>query len=478
LLVVLSGLGGDTVLLDFTASWCGPCRQVAPLVEQLAAAGYPVRQVDIDREPELARRFQVRQIPCFVMLIDGREVDREVGAASRSRLMQMLAKARQAPGPVAQSAPRPRAGRAAPASRPMPVTPAAQPLAEREPADPFRRHYEERLLAASVRIKVKDRDGHAYGSGTIIDAADDEALILTCGHIFRDSNGQGPITVDLFGPGAPQQLEGRLLAFDLKRDLGLLVIRPGVTVTPAPVARPECRVGRQDAVASVGCDHGRDATVLHSRITNVNKYLGEPNLQVAGQPVVGRSGGGLFNAEGQVIGVCNAADPEDNEGIFAALASIHAALDSCQLGHIYKSRPADELIAVAPPPRMPAAMPRRSSEGTDGVAAPEASSVSLSEAERRVLAALRSSQGVIAVVKSSADPASPPSVIVLEDAPPALLQQIAAWERESRPSQVLTSGRRGEGDPLARRPTQLPAGRPPDQPVRGNWAPQWKRPAE
>ena len=47
----------ETVLLDFTASWCGPCRQMLPVVDRLAAEGVPVRKVDIDQEPQLAQRF-------------------------------------------------------------------------------------------------------------------------------------------------------------------------------------------------------------------------------------------------------------------------------------------------------------------------------------------------------------------------------------------------------------------------------------
>ena len=56
------------------------------------------------------------------------------------------------------------------------------------------------LIAASVRLRVEDADGHSCGSGTIIDARGGEALILTCGHIFRDSKGKGRIEVDLPGP--------------------------------------------------------------------------------------------------------------------------------------------------------------------------------------------------------------------------------------------------------------------------------------
>ena len=48
---------GEVVLLDFSASWCGPCRQMEPLVAEIAAAGWVVRHVDVDRETDLVRRF-------------------------------------------------------------------------------------------------------------------------------------------------------------------------------------------------------------------------------------------------------------------------------------------------------------------------------------------------------------------------------------------------------------------------------------
>jgi len=91
---------------------------------------------------------------------------------------------------------------------------------------------------------------------------------------------------------------------------------------------------------------------------------------VAGQPVQGRSGGGLFGVDGTLIGVCNAADPADNEGLFAALPSIHDQLEESGLSFVYRSvYPSGGLDAVAAsgphPPSMPTEMPAVSFDRRD-----------------------------------------------------------------------------------------------------------------
>ena len=81
-------------------------------------------------------------------------------------------------------------------------------------------------------------------------------------------------------------------------------------------------------------------------MTSLNKFAGPKNVEVAGQPVQGRSGGGLFDCEGYVVGVCNAADPADNEGLFAAVETLHKELDQAHLSVVYQSSPPGAARAV------------------------------------------------------------------------------------------------------------------------------------
>jgi thiol-disulfide isomerase/thioredoxin len=442
---------GQSMLLDFYADWCGPCRSMDPVVKELIAQNYPIRQVNIDRDRALAQRFRVRGIPCFVLLVDGREVNRIEGATSRERLVglcrQAMPKANagsaqlaaanqpasvpmpavQTPGPLCPVPPT-----IVPPEQPVAAAPAAvQPAAA--PAGPMRSDAE--FLSACVRLRIEDPDGRSCGSGTIVDTRQGEALILTCGHIFRDSQGKGRIEVDLFGSSAAAQVPGRLISYDLQRDVALVSIRAPGPVATMTVAPPNYQSRPGDPVVTVGCDQGADPTVRHTRVAAVGKYLGPPNIQIDDVPVVGRSGGGLLTPDGLVVGVCNAADPTVAKGLYAALGSIHAELDRSGLAYVYRSnQPGPALAMQTDVPPLAKQMPRPAEIQPTNVQTPTNTSVktapTLGKDEQALLdeATRRLAQGaeVIMIVRPRNQPEGKAEVYMLDRASPALLEHLSA----------------------------------------------------
>ena len=80
------------VLLDFYADWCGPCRMVSPLVDQIAEENpqYVVGKINVDQEPELAQTFGVLSIPTLVVLKDGKVASQVTGARPKAQILAML----------------------------------------------------------------------------------------------------------------------------------------------------------------------------------------------------------------------------------------------------------------------------------------------------------------------------------------------------------------------------------------------------
>ena len=80
------------VLLDFFASWCGPCRMVAPILDEIAAEREDIKvcKVDIDEQPELASRFRIMSVPTLMVLKNGNIVDQSIGARPKHQILAMV----------------------------------------------------------------------------------------------------------------------------------------------------------------------------------------------------------------------------------------------------------------------------------------------------------------------------------------------------------------------------------------------------
>ena len=81
-----------TVLLDFWASWCAPCRMVAPIVEEIAGerGDIKVGKINVDEEPELANKFSIMSIPTLVVMKNGKIVQQVSGARPKNAILEML----------------------------------------------------------------------------------------------------------------------------------------------------------------------------------------------------------------------------------------------------------------------------------------------------------------------------------------------------------------------------------------------------
>lgn len=371
------------VLLDFTATWCGPCQQMSPIVSKLERQGYPVRKVDIDQERQLAQQYGISSIPCFVLVVNGREVNRITGQTSEAQLRRLLA---QIPTTPADESPRgarassnedPRDNRPA-ESRPLPVTdsvagaegPATKPKPkpfslpplfgrkndrEAAPADLERdirgnnkdgdesspRALSNDPLAASTRIRVRDEKGINFGTGTIVESKPGRTLILTCGHIFRDMMDDSTIEVDVFEGSKPRKYVGKLVAIDKEGDVGLISVPTDGVLSTGRIATVDAAVKVEDRLFSVGCSSGEVPSKVPAKVTALNRYYGPDNIECTGLPVPGRSGGGLFTETGELVGVCFAADQKEKRGLYAGLKPIHALVAKAGIPAGRATTPAD-----------------------------------------------------------------------------------------------------------------------------------------
>jgi thiol-disulfide isomerase/thioredoxin len=362
----------EPLLLDFHASWCGPCQQMRPAIKQLVELGYQVKSVDVDRSPELAQRYEVSAVPTFVIVdAAGEPLARTKGVQPAGQLARMYrtAKAKlQSPAagddrsPPASDRDRDRDRDAdsdtgsASGSRPAP----AEDKADDSDLDrPARTSSNPKPWETVVRIKVKGQGSIGFGSGTIIASTAEESIVLTCAHIFKlEGRQQAPpakfpreIAIDLFdGHLSGQQpamvhyanetYPGKAIDYDFGRDVGLIRIRPGRKLPYSRVVPAHWKPKERMLMTTVGCSEGRDATAWSTTIVNpsMRGLSGNPlyeAIECIYAPKQGRSGGGLYTSDGYIAGVCDFAEPRGNHGLYATPTSIYQILDKNNLSVCY-----------------------------------------------------------------------------------------------------------------------------------------------
>lgn len=394
----------EAVVLEFTApDRCPPCQQIAPLVHRLEREGFPLKIINADENAIACQQHRILSIPTFILMVAGREVDRIEGKPPESELRRMCERARLANANAApkaeeqrpeirdQKSEGPKKSPDAPVIRAKhddSATPAPTKSTGNDP------------LQACLRIRVKDSQGVNFGTGTIIDSREGRTTILTCGHIFRKIDDKPLIEVDIFNGTKHETTVGHVLRYDLERDVGLIWIP---TARPLPVATV---AGLSNAptvgqhVFSIGCSAGDPPTKLQHRVTHLNRYNGPDNIECTGVPVQGRSGGGLFDTAGRLIGVCIAADQRDQRGLYSGLQPIHDLLAEAKLSQLFpnfgprptadslvsRETPTDEVASKkASPARSPATEPifenDDSEDASDELSGPFASSKSHADSE-------------------------------------------------------------------------------------------------
>ena len=393
---------GSGVLVAFHSSHCGPCRRMEPVLDRLVAAGTPIRRVDVSRERSLADRHAVEQTPTYIIMRGGRETLRLVGVQSPDRLRAALRP------PTTRVRETGASGRMTSRVSMPPV--ASVSTRDAIEAMPSLRRADaiERARSATVRLRVHDGHGYGVGTGTIIDIHGDEALVLTCGHLFR-GNPRGRIEVDVFAGGDTKTVTGQLIDFDAKhRDIALVAIRPGVPMQPVLVAaQRSVEVGT--TAFSFGCDRGKDPSRRDTRIIGVDKFNQQhnaSNYEIDGAPIDGRSGGGLFDSAGRLIGVCNAADYDGDTGIYAGPGEIRWQLDRVNLARLYRQTESEPAVART--------VPRTSTRPRRATAADAAPADGSSESpDEELIVIVRSKDG------------GPDRVVNIRQPSPALMAEIA-----------------------------------------------------
>jgi S1-C subfamily serine protease len=389
-LLLLSGLAPQGAALGSTprgevvelmGDYCTPCRGMSPIVLRLQREGLPIRQINVETQASEAQKYGFSVIPTFLVVVDGKVLHRQTGAMPEQDLRNLVAMIPKAapetvsPKPSSPNVrvelgeptpmPRPAAGQGTIAEKEIKTADASEssilPKAFRrqpKPEPEYRGQSNdlgstgersgEAALAASVRVNLLLNGKMLQGSGTIIDSHVGRTIVITSGAPFKTSPAGSKIEVEvpnLKSEGSGRRFVAKLISSDLRADIALVEFPTDQPLPTAAISVATPNVG--DRAVSIGGSVGGTITREQVRVTGINRYEGPDTLDCTGVPLPGRSGGGLFNAAGELVGICVSVgeDPVTKApagGMYCGLKPIHELLR----GH--------NLAALIDKPRTPA----------------------------------------------------------------------------------------------------------------------------
>jgi hypothetical protein len=192
----------------------------------------------------------------------------------------------------------------------------------------------------STAVRIKSDLGKLVdiGSGTIIDGSPELALVMTAAHVV--SHPGKPILVEVFGPSLDRSngsvgppigsFAGTVVDRDEGLDVGLVSFVPGRRLLASAIVPPGWSPSPSEVLCSVGCSLGAEPTGVAERFALTMEYASKKgfyrSIECDREPPQGRSGGGLFDKLGRLVGVLNFADTVNHRGLYAGTESLRSIL--------------------------------------------------------------------------------------------------------------------------------------------------------
>ena len=316
----------EVVLLDFYASYCQPCQQMVPVLQRMKKDGFPIQKIDTTKNPELLRKYKVERLPTLILMVRGKELRRWVGPTSGAELRtamnreaKRLAEARREKSePKEASA----AGGLFDRIRDGLSSSSSDGEIRGQSPQPSDGHRSLTAQQATVRIHLQDGRITDVGTGTIIHSESGRSTILTCAHIFSKVSPSAKVEVEVFQGSDILKYPGKLIGGNRDADIAFVSIPTTGQVPVAQLVAADKEPASGQTVFSMGCANGAEPTQMNMRVLKYNYFEGPENITCEKDPAKGRSGGGLFNSSGELIGVCSGAFRDTKEGLYTGANAV------------------------------------------------------------------------------------------------------------------------------------------------------------